>query len=78
MIDRISVEPIHGMPTGTKTPCPACGNNYCLADYVEVVDHMMDKKYSFAILTCGCGLIRNRGELSHQLPMHIYMRVFFN
>lgn len=74
----LSIEPIHGIPSGTKTPCPACGSSYCLADYMEVTDRMTDNKYSFAILTCECGLVRNRGELSHQLPIDVYRAVFFS
>lgn len=76
MSNRVSIEPIHGMQSGTEDPCPACGVKYCLVDYVEAIDHAVGKKYSFAIVNCDCGRINNKAELRKILPGAIFQAVF--
>lgn len=78
MSNRISVEPVHGAPAAAKTPCPACGGTYSLAQYAEAIDHAIGKKFPLAILTCECGLVRNRSDLGKILPANIYKAVFFS
>ncbi len=78
MSNRISVEPVHGAPAAAQTLCPACGGTYSLVEYVEATDHAIGKKFSLAILTCECGLVRNRSDIGKILPNNIYKAVFFS
>lgn len=76
MSNRVSIEPIHGMQGGTENPCPACGATYCMADYVEAIDHAIGKKYLFGIISCECGRILNKMDIRKILPDIIYNKVF--
>lgn len=76
MSNRISIEPIHGIQSGTDKPCPACGAKYCLVDYVEAIDHAVGKKYSFDIVNCDCGRILNKVELRKTFPGVVFQAVF--
>lgn len=76
MSNRVSIEPIHGMQSGTEDSCPVCGSKCCLVDYVEATDHSIGKKYSFGIVNCGCGRILNKADLRKILPGVIFRAVF--
>jgi hypothetical protein len=74
--NRISIKPVHGAHGGMETPCSECGESYGLVEYVEVTDHAIGKKYSFAILTCECQRILNKDELKNTLPDIVFQAVF--
>jgi hypothetical protein len=66
------------MQGGSENSCVVCGAKYRLADFVEVTDYAIGKKYPFAIVTCECGRILNDAELRKILPEMVYNVVFFN